>query len=153
MIPPELLQLISSNLTRADPDLPVIFNVPSSCQLHRLLFRSHDPRIHSRSASVADVLPSSEQGHAVTLSPSPPRPLTASSKPSGFANLFWTQAFLRKAVITSAFGSSSGKSVSFRHTVSIPSSSTSGEAKLTLNSHTAPFSAKIPPDQLETTLP
>jgi len=119
MIPRELLQMISTNLSHANQDLPVIFDVPSSCQLHRLLFRSHE--MHRSSSPVdALLLPSPRQ--AVTLPSTPPRSLTTPSKSSSFVNLLWTQAFLRKSVVTSAFSNDSSKSFgSFRHSLVISS--------------------------------
>ncbi|TCD60258.1 hypothetical protein EIP91_010450 [Steccherinum ochraceum] len=137
MIPAELLHIISSNLTRVDHDLPVLFNVPFSFQLHRLLFRSHfshDSRV-SRSTTGIDGFVLNDPRHTAMFSPSASRSPTASPKPSSFVNLLWTQTFLRKAVIASSFGHGNAKGL--RHSLSISSSISTGEPKGILG-HQAP---------------
>ncbi|KAH8093926.1 phosphatases II [Cristinia sonorae] len=130
MIPPELLQIISTRLSHFNQDLPVIFDVPFSCQLHRLLFRSHDARALPRSAPVVDtLLPLPGPRHSVTLTaPSPPN---ITSRPTSFVNLLWSQTFLRKAVVSSSLGNRKGLSA-LRHSVSIPHGATVGDSKIAM---------------------
>lgn len=111
MIPPELLLMISSSIHHADPDLPVLFDVPYSCQLHHFLFRSRDS--HTRSGSVVDMHPSTPTSRRlISITPSPSR-----SKSPGIVNLLWSQNFLRKALISSTFHDSGGKNL--RHSLAI----------------------------------
>lgn len=132
MIPPELLQMISSTLYRSDQDLPVIFAIPLSYQLHRLLARSPESVLHAQSASVVDPLPLPDPQCTVTLSSSPARTLAVSSKSSGLVNLLWTQTFLRKTVVMATLSNGNGNSsvAAIRHSISIPTSALNDEVKL-----------------------
>ncbi len=114
MIPIELLPIISSHLSKANQQSPVLFHIPQSFQLHRLLSFC-PPRPPPRGwIPGIDVCP-------INLAPSIPSQRHA--KTPGLVDLLWNPRLVREAVIskTSAVQRYSGKSTT-SYSVSIASS-------------------------------
>lgn len=102
MIPFELLPIITAHLSTPTQPSPVMFDIPLSYQLHRLirvpLLRAQGPTLPT---------------HATSPHPSRPLPSPQASKPSkpnnpSLVNLFWNQKFIRKALASSSPKPSTG---------------------------------------------
>lgn len=103
MIPPELVSLIASHLTPTDQPSSVMFDIPLSYQLHRLITVPLCLTPPSLPTLPPNLAPRSGPPISVPL----PQPLKAPRPNStNLVNLLWNQSFVRKAFISSSAKSS-----------------------------------------------
>ena len=113
MIPTELLPIISEHLNLTNPPSPIIFDIPVTYQLHRLITV---PLCRLLPLPMPPVI---QPQQVLTQPQKAPKPNTS------FVNLLWNPKFVRKAFVASssvkASSSGTGQATSYSFSLSTPS--------------------------------